>query len=104
MMEGRSKMVLVSYLDRNKVFKIPRSEVQDNLAFLEKQFKAEFKFDSNVHLEVTFEKFDQELGCHVEVKKDYVLHDKEKLKAVVTSRLATSPTLTGQVSYIVGFI
>lgn len=83
------KSVLVSYLGRNKVFKIPTAEPSD-VAFLSTAFKTEFNFQSNVRLKITFERFDQEWEDFVEVEKNCVLQHKEKLKAVVTSTLATS--------------
>lgn len=82
------KSVLVSYLGRNKVFILPASS-SDDLACLKKKFLKEFKFQSNVHLEATFERYDKDWDDYVELEKGCTLRDKEKVKAVVTSTLAS---------------
>ena len=86
---SKSKSILVSYLQRNKILKIPDSPEGD-VGFLEAEFKKEFKFESNVNL-VTFQRYDGEWGEYVDLDDDYSIANKEKLKAIVTPILVTPP-------------
>ena len=86
----KSKSILVSYLERNKILKIPDSTDGD-VTFLEREFKKEFKFGSNVNLLVTFQRYDSEWGEYVDLDDEYSLGNKEKLKAVVTPVVVTPP-------------
>ena len=50
---------------------------------------------SNVHVEVVFQKFDPEWQEYVDLEKNTVLDQKEKLKMVITPIIVTpSPTGT----------
>ena len=92
------KLVLISYLGRNKLFKIKPEEGISDLNVLERDFKKEFKFHSNVRLQVTFERFDRDWDEYVELDTQCILGPKEKLKAVVTSTLATPAETSEEVN------
>ena len=49
-----AKSILVTYLERNKVFTLPRSDC--GLKLLEEQCRKEFKFDCTI--EVTFQRLE----------------------------------------------
>ena len=81
------------YLSRNKLFKIKPEEGISNLNVLERDFKKEFKFHSNVRLQVIFERFDRNWDeYYVEL---CILGPKEKLKA---STLATPAETSEEVN------
>ena len=92
------RLILVSYLERNKVFHLPSSssEVAD-LTSLEEQFRRDFKFGCNVGLDITFQRFDGEWEQYIDLEKDTALFHKDRLKAVVTPML-TTPRNTPEVS------
>jgi hypothetical protein len=81
--------VLVSYLERKKVFTLSTS-VPNQLELLKDRFRKEFKFEHNVNLDISFQRYDPEWDDHVDLDKDSVLQEKEKLKAVVTPILASA--------------
>ena len=81
------------YLGRNKLFKIKLEEGISDLNVLERDFKKEFKFHSNVRLQVIFERFDRNWDeYYVEL---CILGPKEKLKA---STLATPAETSEEVN------
>lgn len=82
----------MTYLERNKVLKIPESNKTGDVEFLEKEFRKEFKFHSNVSLNVTFQCFDSDWGEYVDLDEDCTLVHKDKLKAVVSPLLTTPST------------
>ena len=88
-MAGSSdKTVLLSYLEKNKKITIPASTPKSDLEYLREIFLTSFKFESNVLLDVTFQRFDAEWNEFVDLDNgDEVCH-KDKLKAVVTPILA----------------
>ena len=57
-----------------------------------KEFRKEFKFHSNVSLNVTFQRFDSDWGEYVDLDEDCTLVHKDKLKAVVSPLLTTPST------------
>ena len=85
-----AKQMLVSYLDRKKVFLIPGSVVNE-LQFLREKFEKEFKFDhqSNVNLDINFQKYNKEWDEYVDLDDGCILGQREKLKAVVTPILVS---------------
>ena len=82
-----TKSVLVNYSERNKVFTIPQSTDIYDLSYLEKGFRKEFKFQANVNLEISFQRFEKDWDEYVELDKSCILNHREKLKAVVTPLL-----------------
>ena len=89
MEEPKTKSVLVTYLERNKVLKIPESNESGELKFLTEEFRKQFKFASNVSLVITFQRYDNDWGEYVELDDECTLLHKDKLKAVVTPVLTT---------------
>ena len=81
------KQVLVSYGDRRKVLKIiPNSELTD-VEVLTKSFRTEFKFKANVDVVITFQRFDPYWDETIDLEKESVINNKDKLIAVVTPLL-----------------
>ena len=80
--------LLVTYLERNKVFTFPSSG--NGLKLLEEQCRKEFKFESS--LEVTFQRLevDHDWGeIYIDLDEDSTINHKDRLKAVVTPVLTT---------------
>lgn len=88
------KQVLISYLDRNKIIKIPSSAESDELSYLNKEFKAAFSFGANVNIQVTFQKFDKEWGEFIDLETPIALNHKDKLKAVVMPLLVDNTPIS----------
>ena len=86
--------VLVSYLERKQVFEVP-SDIEDDISYRTSKVMKEFTFDTNVNLEVTFQKYDEEWDDYLDVGKDYKVETKDRLSAVITPRLADT-SLGGQ--------
>ena len=56
-----AKKVLVLYLERT-VFEVP-SSVEDDISYLTSEVPKGFTFNTNVNLEVTFQKYDKDWEC-----------------------------------------
>lgn len=85
-----SKNILLSYLDRKRVVKVPCSHsCTSDIAYLESKFWKLFHFGSNVHVTVTFQKCDSSWNEFIDLEEDATLEDKEKLKVIVTPMLTT---------------
>lgn len=80
-----SRSVLVNYMERRKVFKIPNNA--NDVQYLTGEFKKEFSLELS---EVTFQRFDEEWGLPVDLEPDKSIDDKDKLTAVVTPKLVSS--------------
>lgn len=79
-MEGQTKSILVSYLERNKVFKIPQvDEAGEDLVCLKELFKKEFDIRPSLDMKISFQRYDQEWEEFVELEKNCFLFHKEKL-------------------------
>ncbi len=91
------KLILVNYLERNKVFKIP-GHVPDEIAYLEEEFRKEFKFHDNVSIFLSFQRYDKDWDDYVEIEKGQSkqLHNKEKLKVVVSPLLRSDNSNVSQ--------
>ncbi len=76
-------MVLISYLERKKVFKVPNN-IENDIAYLKSEVLEGFDFGTNVNLDVTFQKYDEEWEDFVDVARDFKVANKDRLKAVVT--------------------
>ena len=82
-MSSGKKTVLVSYLERNKVIRIPESKKENDIDYLAKEFKKAFAFGRNVNILLTFQKFDQDWNEYIDLDDDSVLCNKDNIKAVV---------------------
>ena len=89
-----AKKVPVSFLERKQVFEVPNI-IEDDLSYLTSEVLKGFTFNTNVNLEVTFQKYDKDWDEYLDVSKDYRVEDKDRLKAVVTSSI-TDTTLGSQ--------
>jgi len=94
MEHGGFKSVLVSYLERRKVFKIPNCNDSD-IAYLGAQFKKAFSLGI---CEITFQRFDQEWGMPIDLEPNESINDKDKLIAIVSlnSTLSCSPSTSSK--------
>ena len=97
-----TKAVLVTYLERNKVLKVPPNhEYTSDIEYLESAFCTEFSFEHTVNLTITFQKFDEDWDEYIDLEADAILQHKDKVKAVVSAKLvdlpATPETATPQV-------
>ena len=92
-MEALCKAVLVSYMDRNKVLKIPLNDsTKPDVRYLEEEFRREFQMRSNMC--ITFQKYDLEWEEYVDIEEFDVVQNKEKLKAVVHNPAIPSNNLS----------
>ena len=89
-----AKSVLVTYLERNKVFHLITSDGEPDLKVLEEMFRREFRFESNVALDITFQRLDADWGEYIDLDSGSKLNHKEKLKAIVTPRLTSTSNTT----------
>lgn len=87
-----TRSVLISYLERNKVFTIPASNKMPDVSYLEKEFRKEFKFQGNVSIAITLQRYDEMWEEYIDVDESCKLQNKEKLKAVVIPALSDSFT------------
>ena len=83
------KQVLVSYGDRKKVLRITSNSGLTDVEVLTNSFRTEFKFEANVNVVVTFQRFDPDWDETVDLESESVINDKNKLIAVVTPLLVT---------------
>lgn len=83
------KSVLVSFLERNKVIKCPADSEEGDVSFLKREFRKQFSFEKHVAIDVTFQRFDSEWEEYVDLD-DETVSNKEKLKVVITSKLAAT--------------
>ena len=79
------KVVLVSYCDSNKKIAIPSGE--NDINYLTEECRKQFSFGCNVNVKLTFQKFDPDWDCFVDLDDSYVATSKDKLKLLVTPLL-----------------
>lgn len=84
-----SKVVLVSYMERNKKFTIPASKEQSDVEFLKKEFFTAFGIRRTQDHTVTLQSFDDEFGEFVDTKDDALFVNKTKLKAILVRQSET---------------
>jgi len=88
-----TKAVLVTYLERNKVLKVPPNhEYTSDIGYLESAFRTEFSFEQAVNLTITFQKFDEDWNEYIDLEADAILQHKDKVKAVVSAKLVDLPS------------
>ena len=80
-----------------------------DVCYLEKEFRKEFKFQGNVKIGITFQRFDQTWEEHIDVDPGCQLNNREKFKAVVlvlplvTSDVSQSATLSDATQSVVSY-
>ena len=83
-MTSNTKTVLVSYLEKKKRMVIPPEKSESDFEYLKCEFLTQFKFEQNVKLNITFQKFYTEWpNDYVDLEDTDEIEDKDKLKAVV---------------------
>ena len=50
-------MMLVSYMERNKVIKVPLDCEEGDIVYLKKEFMKQFSFASQVSIDVAFQRY-----------------------------------------------
>ena len=71
------KSVLLSYLDRNAVIKVPQLlQKETDITIFEGEVRRRFSFGSNVHVNIIFQKYDQDWKEYITLDSDVVLGDK----------------------------
>lgn len=79
-----TKTVLVSYLEKKKRITIPSEKSESDLEYLKREFLTKFKFESNVKLDITLQKFYADWpNDYVDLEDTDEIEDRDKLKAVV---------------------
>ena len=86
-----AKTVLLVYQEHRKKVLIPREKTASDLEFLESSFRTLFKFQNQVNLVISFQRFDQVFDEFVDLDEGEELRDLEKLHVVVTPVLVTPP-------------
>ena len=101
-----SKVVVLSYLQRNKKVIIPQDISECEFDYLRNKVLSlfDFKIGSNVKLDITFQKYDDELNEFIDIETKHECNDtiehKDKLKVVVTPILQDVDSSTTRVSKI----
>ena len=88
------KVVLLSYLDRNKLVKVPEDKSESDVEYLKREFRKEFACENQVSIFVVLQRFDQEWGEYIDLDKDDIVENKMKLKVVIHPLLTTPATST----------
>ena len=86
-----TRTVLVSYLESNKVLKIP-SGTADDIEYLKEVFFREFSVKPDLRSCIIFQKYNSDWSVYIDFESDAHLQDKDRLKAVVTSDPTTDST------------
>ena len=95
-----TKIMLVSYLERNKKFTLPVEKELSDVEYLKKEFLKAFALNEwSVNLVLSFQIFEKEWDELVEIKDDAVIVDKAKVRAVVMSILGETCSTPSQVSH-----
>ena len=87
-MAASKTSVLISYLERNKKVDIPSDKEENDLSYLATVCKKSFAFGSNVNIDITFQKYDEEWDSFIDLEDDYVASHRDKLKMIVTPILS----------------
>ena len=69
--------------------KIPRDKELSDVEYLENEFRKCFTYEGNVSTAVPFHRYSPGWDDYVELDRDEIANDKEKLKVVVIPRLVT---------------
>ena len=88
-MSSATKSVLVSYLERNKVIRVPIVKEDTDLEFIRKEFIKLFSFEENVRLCLSFQRFDEDWKDYIEIDEGDDIENKEKIKVIVIPVLGT---------------
>ena len=89
---SQNKAVLVCCGERKKVLNIAKKKSTTDLEFLKEKFYREFGLKS---CHVSFQRFDEEWDEYAELGEDSIIHNKDKLTAIVEA----ASSFEGKVSY-----
>lgn len=93
------KSVLVSYLERNKIIKLPQDCEDGDVGYLKKEFQKHFSFGNQVSIDLTLQRYDDDWKEFIDLDAGDTVANKDKLKVVVSSHLHTpSPANTEKVN------
>ena len=79
-----SLSVMVQHGERKKIFKIPIVKEESDIEYLQKEFKKEFSWNS----EVIFQRFSKDWNEAVDLESDDTIIDKDRLIAVVCAQVS----------------
>ena len=88
------KTILLKYQENRKKIYIPKEKAVSDLEFLEESFRELFKFQNQVNLAISFQRFDEAFVEFVDLDPEEELLHLEKLNVVVTPILVTPPVVS----------
>jgi len=74
--------VLLQFGERRKIVKVKKEEGPNDVAVLRRVFFRDF-YSGNEDASVYFQRFDQEWDEYIDIDDDYVVTEKDRLRAVV---------------------
>ena len=86
-----SKPILLRYQENRKKVVIPAEKTESDLEFLESSFCTHFKFQNQVNLVISFQRFDKDFEEFVDLEPDEELLD---LNVIVTPILISPQTVS----------
>ena len=102
-----SKTIVVSHSGRNKKVVIPPQDAGNTFHYLRNKCISlfDFKFNSNVNLDIIFQKYDEELQEYIDIEKEEeqnnAIQHKDKLKMVVTPTIVQESGSVAEVRCII---
>ena len=73
---------MLSYLERNKIIKVPETFEGNELKYLEEEIWKNFSYQGNLTICISFHKFDADWDDYIEVEKGTAIDNKDKLKVM----------------------
>ena len=83
------KQVLLTYLDHNKVVKIPDEAHETDVVYLKNQFRKLFAYENHVVVNIALQRFDSDWNAFIDMDDDEAVCDRDTLKVIVTPMLST---------------
>ena len=78
------KTVLLRFKENRKKVVIPEAKPTRDLQFLESSFRKLFKFEQQINLAISFQRFDETFDELVDLEEGDLVENREKLNVVVT--------------------
>ena len=88
------KTVLLRFKENRKKVVIPEAKPTSDLQFLESSFRKLFKFEQQINLAISFQRFDETFDELVDLEEGDLVQNREKLNVVVTPILITPPAVS----------
>ena len=93
------RSVLVTFTERNKKIDIlDKPDGESDLVYLKRCCLRTFNFGSNVRIELTLQKYNDDWASLIDLEDDYVASHYDKLKLIVTPTLNDSCSSSLEVS------